>query len=549
MSLPFAKPNPTLLRELRAVARRAGDLERALDQANLLPEDFPKQDAVRLIVTLEALPDGTAEGCREPLRFAEHRLAEIIRDHIQIDDEEGAALGVDLPDNHDAPPVLSRGGHVEQAISLLIGAITIARSEYGRQASEVEEDEPPERAVVPDADQAAALAELDAKADEIQAETRDLKNELDNREHFNATDAVDALQRQSRDAETHIDLVRQTARQPAIRPGTLARLGGVIRKIPDAMEATGKGLQKGIDVLEPFANQWFNQIPTDIYKLVLKHLRLFADNVTAAGRTLKGKGRSAPSWAPGLIFRDVDAYWCPEMVVIPAGSFMMGSPESEKESSGNEGPQHRVNFQYPFAIGKYPVTVSEFVEFCRETGLIWAEDLNLSRGLLPIVDVSFEHAEAYLNWLSEVTGFDYRLPSEAEWEYACRAGTTTPFWTGETIFTDQANYDGRSVYGPGRQGDYRGETTSVAMFSPNPFRLCEMHGNVWEWCADTWHGNYEGAPEDGSAWLDGGSVDHAPLRGGAWVSGPASCRSAYRNALHRKNRNDRVGFRAVRTLD
>lgn len=541
MALRFEKPDPTLLGELRAVTRRAGDLERALDQANLLPEDFPKADARALILTLEALPDGTAEGCREPLRFAEDRLAEIIRDHIQID--EAAGLGVDLPEDPDAPPALSRGGHIENSISLLISAITIARSEYGRQAGEAEEDEPPERAVGPNDDQAATLADLDAKASQIQAETRDLRNELDNPEHFNATDAVDELKRQGQDAETHIDLVRQTARQPAIRPGALTRLGNVIRKIPDAMEATGKGLKTGIDVLEPFANQWFNQIPTDIYTLVLKHLRLFADNVATAGRKLKCSGPSMLRSTPGNIFRDIDEAWCPEMVVIPAGEFMMGSPEIEVGRKPDESPQHRVALERPFALGRCTITFEQYDYFCSETGRELPNDDNWGRGSRPAINVSHMDALAYLAWLSEITERPYRLPSEAEWEYACRAGTLTRYSFGDYLNSTSANC-AQSI----------GKTQIVGSYSSNDFGLCDMHGNVWEHCADAWHNDYRDSPLDGSAWLAGGDASKPIVRGGSWEDDPEDCRSAHRYLWHRASvsfrgyRSIYVGFRVARAL-
>ncbi|MEM7042688.1 MAG: formylglycine-generating enzyme family protein [Pseudomonadota bacterium] len=509
-----------------------------------------------------ALPDGTAEGCKEPLRFAEDRLAEIIRDHTQID-EEGAALGVDLAENPDAQPELTRGGHVEQAASLLISAITIARSEYLRQAGEMEEDDPPERAIRPDDAQAASLGELGQKAGEIRDEARIFQKELGNPEHFNSTDAVDELKRQGRDAETLLDVVRQAARQTAIVPSVLTRIGRVLARVPDAVVVTWEGLRVAVDLTE-LGIKHFSNFATEQLLLPFRHIRNFADDVELHVQQFKQRSKTPqqllptqnhtdagdPSkrWLPGLIFRDIDAHWCPEMVVLPAGEFTMGAPTEEVARDPKEGPQRRVDIPQPFALGRYPITVAEFDHFCRETGRTWPDAVQSSRGLLPMVDVSFEDAEAYLAWLSKASEHSYRLPSEAEWEYACRAGTTTPFWTGETISTDQANYDGRTAYGSGKRGEYRRDTTSVVLFEANHFGLHDMHGNVWEWCADTWHVNYTDAPVDGSAWLEGGYADHAILRGGAWVSEPVSCRSAYRNALHRKQRNDRIGFRAARTL-
>jgi len=140
--------------------------------------------------------------------------------------------------------------------------------------------------------------------------------------------------------------------------------------------------------------------------------------------------------------------------------------------------------------------------------------------------------------------------NEAEWEYACRAGTTTPFHFGETITTDLANYNGRDYGGYANEykGKYRKETTEVGIFPPNGFGLYDMHGNVWEWCADSWHGNYNGAPNDGSVWLNN-SNKNAVLRGGSWDNGPVYMRSANRNYYSQGNTNDGIGFRIVRTLD
>ncbi len=251
---------------------------------------------------------------------------------------------------------------------------------------------------------------------------------------------------------------------------------------------------------------------------------------------------------PGTIFRDFDAPWCPEMVVIPAGSFVMGAPASEEGSEDEERPEHRVRFAAPFALGRFPVSFDEFDEFCDEMGRAKPTDEGWGRGRRPAINVSCEDAKAYLAWLSSRTNQAYRLPSEAEWEYVCRGGTTTPFWTGATITTDQANFDGNHLYGSGRKGIFRHHTTRVSSFPENPFGLFDMHGNVWEWCADDWHGSYSRAPSDGSPWLAGGDPERAVLRGGSWSNNPRRCRSAFRFRLARDSRFDTVGFRAARPL-
>lgn len=257
-------------------------------------------------------------------------------------------------------------------------------------------------------------------------------------------------------------------------------------------------------------------------------------------------GQFADRLKPGTVFRDVE--YGPEMVVIPAGNFLMGSPENEEGYYRIDGPQHRVTVARSFAFGRYPVTFEEYDQFCCKTGRNPPSGKDGARACLPVINVSFVDAEAYLAWLSNIAGQPYRLPSEAEWEYACRAGTTMPFWTGETISTDQANYDGNHTYGSGKKGEYRAQTSPVDAFESSGSGLYDMHGNVWEWCADHWHENYEGAPTDGSTWSEGGEAWQTVVRGGGWACFPEICRSACRSSGARDDRDKYSGFRAARTL-
>jgi formylglycine-generating enzyme required for sulfatase activity len=230
-----------------------------------------------------------------------------------------------------------------------------------------------------------------------------------------------------------------------------------------------------------------------------------------------------------------------EMVAIPEGSFVMGSPDGEKERSSSEGPQHTVTLS-SFFLGKCPVTQSQWKAVAALTQVnreLNPDPSNFKGENRPVEKISWLDAIEFCDRLSQLTGRLYRLPSEAEWEYACRAGTTTPFHFGETITTDLANYDGTDdpdgkwsgSYGIGTKGIYRQETTPVGSFGvANAFGLYDMHGNVWEWCMDHWHENYEGAPVDGSAWIGPSASEHASrlLRGGSWNLNPRSCRSAFR---------------------
>ncbi|ARV58657.1 peptidase C14 [Nostocales cyanobacterium HT-58-2] len=230
-----------------------------------------------------------------------------------------------------------------------------------------------------------------------------------------------------------------------------------------------------------------------------------------------------------------------EMVSIPAGSFKMGSPQGEKERRENEGPQRTVNVP-AFFMGRFEVTQEQYQQVMGKNPSYFKE----KGAKRPVEKVSWNDAMDFCKKLSQKTGRTYRLPSEAEWEYACRAGTTTPFHFGETITTELANYDGNYTYASAPKGKYRQQTTEVGSFPPNAFGLYDMHGNVWEWCADTWHDSYEGAPVDGSAWID--NSEYRCLRGGSWYYFPSFCRSAYRDFSGRAVRDlivSYVGFRVV----
>ncbi|OUL23957.1 Sulphatase-modifying factor protein [Nostoc sp. RF31YmG] len=245
-----------------------------------------------------------------------------------------------------------------------------------------------------------------------------------------------------------------------------------------------------------------------------------------------------------------------EMVLIPAGSFLMGSPEDELERSDSESPQHLVNINQ-FCMGKYPVTqeqwsaVAALPQVNKELN---ADPSNFKGDKRPVEQVSWYDAVEFCDRLTAHTKRQYLLPSEAEWEYACRAGTTTPFHFGETITSELANYNANYTYGAGVKGTYRGQTTEVGSFEvANAFGLYDMHGNVWEWCLDDWHDDYNGAPTDGSPWFDDNDnlyqkQGRAVLRGGSWINLPGSCRSASRNdgiGAERDSINDVIGFRVV----
>ncbi len=299
--------------------------------------------------------------------------------------------------------------------------------------------------------------------------------------------------------------------------------------------------------------------------LVQESWAVAADAREAASRAAEtpepDRGGGAPTaggMGPGSVFRDCAA--CPEMAVVPAGSFMMGSPTSEEGRQENEGPQHRVTIGSPFAVGVYEVTFAEW-DACVGAGGCGGyrpDDEGWGRGNRPVIHVNWEDAEAYLQWLSRETGEEYRLLSEAEWEYVARAGTQTARYWGERE-AEQCRY----VNGFDRSGhaelesDWResvscsdgyAQTAPVGLFDPNGFGLYDVLGNVGEWTQDCWHESYSRAPADGSAWRPGCIMP--VVRGGSWLDEPRHLRSARRDrpSRGRVSRSFVDGFRVARNM-
>ena len=228
-----------------------------------------------------------------------------------------------------------------------------------------------------------------------------------------------------------------------------------------------------------------------------------------------------------------------EMIYVPGGQFSMGSSVTEAHRQKNESPRHPVNVP-TFFMGKYPITQAQWQA-------IMGDNPSKFQGAnLPVEGVSWLAAVEFCQELSTATGQAYRLPSEAEWEYAARARTKTPFYIGETLTTELANYDGRYTYGKGPKGAFRKATNKVGAFSGNAFGLYDMHGQVWEWCQDHWHNSYVGAPTDGTAWVNkGDSKTRRVRRGGSWYDGPHACRSAFRYRSLSNSYQNSFGLRVV----
>jgi formylglycine-generating enzyme required for sulfatase activity len=227
-----------------------------------------------------------------------------------------------------------------------------------------------------------------------------------------------------------------------------------------------------------------------------------------------------------------------KLVLIPAGEFMMGSPETEKDRSPYESPQHKIKITKPFYMGTTEVTQAQW------KALMGNNPSGFHGDDLPVENVTWNDCQEFLEKLSAKEWKTYRLPSEAEWEYGCRAGTTTPFNTGEAISTDQANYDGNYTYGNGEKGENRQKTTPAGSFKPNAWGVYDMHGNLWEWCQDWYEEDYYKSSPSVDPTGPAQGADRV-LRGGGWISSPMGCRSAYRERRVQNYHHRFIGFRVV----
>ncbi len=235
-----------------------------------------------------------------------------------------------------------------------------------------------------------------------------------------------------------------------------------------------------------------------------------------------------------------------EMVYIPEGSFIMGASDAEKGSRISEHLQHEVKVP-AFFMAKYPITQAQWRRITSLPKIkrnLEPDPSNFKGDNHPVEQISWYDAVEFCDRLSKYTRVEYRLPSEAEWEYACRAGSNTPFHFGETILGELANYDASETYEYHFPEESSSKTTPVGEFPPNAFGLYDMHGNVWEWCLDIWHSTYEGAPNDASAWIDQNNNCRI-LRGGSWQNPPQQCRCAYRKRCDSFNSLFNQGFRVV----
>ncbi|MGE8154891.1 formylglycine-generating enzyme family protein [Pseudomonas vancouverensis] len=277
--------------------------------------------------------------------------------------------------------------------------------------------------------------------------------------------------------------------------------------------------------------------------------------LAALGSTLPGLALAYTAPLPGKVFKDCRD--CPEMVVLPAGTFTMGTPDDEVGREPDEGPMHEVTFDKPFAMSRYQITAGEWNQYMKETGITLPDgDTRPGRACTngkpsypqgprqPAVCMNYAEVSAYVTWLSLKTGQHYHIVSEAQREYAARAGSTGPFPFPFDPGTEYSIATHANTYGP---TDGYSFSSPVGSYPPNAFGLYDMHGNVYEWLADCYHPDYVGAPTDGSAWTEP-DCDTLRIRGNDWGEAPVFSRSGNRNDIDPATRGDWIGFRVVRTL-
>ncbi|MBE9177787.1 SUMF1/EgtB/PvdO family nonheme iron enzyme [Oculatella sp. LEGE 06141] len=354
---------------------------------------------------------------------------------------------------------------------------------------------------------------------------------------------------QRREAQTAIERIN----------GKIARLGhnGTTRTTPSQpkpyqiSEASKVSLQSNIQKNQATLNRSTSItpiVPGQIPELVASNLQEFIFDVLE----IDSYGKVISQYA--------DKNWCLiekidkvniEMVFIPGGTFQMGLSESEDTGYRHASPQHTVEIK-PFLMSKVPITFAQWREIAQLQPNPRKLKLRPSRfwgANRPVVETSWHDAVEFCGILSQKTGHTYRLPTEAEWEYACRAGTTTPFHFGQTITSDLANYDGTHTFCLEQKGINRAKTLQVGELRfANPFGLFDMHGNVWEWCQDHWHENYYGTPTNGEAWIDSTDNQNRIIRGGSWLNEPSNCSSSYRLWKNSNQVSRHIGFRIVQSF-
>jgi formylglycine-generating enzyme required for sulfatase activity len=495
----------------------AAELCLAIRRANALPPGFPEEEMVALAEALQDAPVADVDARLEAAIYVRERFVDCRRRFV-----------TEAPDDPELPSIDAVAHCMNDTIAELSTLMVAAGREAERRALP---DRTAGTSVVASEAAGSGLVEVQRQAEDasehihelegtLQSTPISLRVDLSRHYHFlNFSISIEQL-------KLSVKLIGAIFRGALLDRAWLDKLIAGLNKARAKFEAAWEAAQ---GFLEQFRS---------IVDAVRRVSRDLADLIDFARRILRRLFRGRTTSHPaGTVFRDIDAPWCPEMVVIPSGEFLMGSSNDDPEGRTSEKPQHLVRIAYPFAIGRYPVTFDEYEYFARAVNRERNSDEGMGRGRKPVINVSWWDAKAYVAWLSEEAKSLYRLSSEAEWEYSCRAGTQTRYSCGDEIALENANY--RS---------HLGRTTEVAAYAPNPWGVHDMHGNVWELVEDIWQDTYHGAPLDGSAWTIGGDARRV-VRGGSWINPtPDALRTVGRSMTQAHFRSDIIGFRIARTL-
>jgi len=583
MALEYERPHPDLMRELQDVARDADLLIVHLREDNTLPESFPTGELRDFCTTLSGLQQGTAEGCRAPLEHARARLPAIRREFLIGEDHAPPVT------NPDAAPPPMRGMALDQLLRNLYASVGTALDQYRQLAGAVLDDTVTGEPTATARDEP-TVKQAAGDARRLEQILHDGARQVDDMAEPGSAN-IDRLTRRMRDAEGLARSAGAELRMRTIVIRWFRNIAASLRNYPDLIRRAGAAVQVGADIARPLAHVWHEfekrgmdlvlQTTTDVGNALVE-----VGNHLERRRTGTGNGGTGPrdpaipekpDWADSIALDQFGTFVTiaiptrrgPPVVqrlrLIPPGSFLMGSPEDEPGRTDNEGPQQRITFAAGFWLADTPCTQALW------RAVTGRNPSRFKSGTRPVEQVSFDDVSRFLTGLNALRpGLALRLPSEAEWEYACRAGTGTATYAGklEILGTNNAPvldpiawYGGNSGVDfelkngvdssdwPEKQYDHRrAGTHPVSLKRANAWGLHDMLGNVWEWCADAWHGTLRGIPVDGAARMGDSNAAPRVVRGGAWFDDPRDLRSANRNRNSPDLRSGDLGFRVARTL-
>jgi formylglycine-generating enzyme required for sulfatase activity len=508
--------------QIERLAASAAELGQAIRRANALPPGFPKDELLALADTLEDAPGADVEARLEAGLYIRERFVEVRRRFVSeaSDDPEIPSIDAVAHCLNDTIAELSslvvtagQEAQMRARPDRASGTSIVATEAAGADASEVQ--------------RIADRATQDIEQLELLLRSAPMNVHIDNRQynllHFSSS---------VKHMKMRVKLVGAIFKGEFLNHAWLDRILTGLERARTWLLKIWRGARAFLGQI----GEAIEQVSGDV-----------ADLIGLVRRVMRRMFHGRPNpLQPGTIFRDVYELWCPELVVIPPGEFMMGSTEAEREWAVDQGanrewvrveePQHLVKIEIPIAVGRYSVTFEEYDYFADETGREKSGDEGWGRGRRPVINVSWKDAKAYVDWLSNETDQPYRLLSEAEREYAARAGTTTWHWWGDDITSENANFR-----------ENVGKTSEVGTYPMNPWALHETNGNVWEWGEDCWNKDYRGAPIDGTPWMRG-DCNLRIIRGGSWKSNRGILRSAYRNRHKAGDRGSNIGFRVARTV-